>query len=83
VAYGHAERNLVLIRQLEAETIRLLVGLDQPNAGVGPRAQGEAGADLQGLAGGAAAVGRDERVEGWQTVERAASATLWGRDRSE
>jgi hypothetical protein len=32
MAYGHAERNLVLIRQLEAETIRLLVGLDQPNA---------------------------------------------------
>lgn len=31
-AYGHAERNLALIRQLGAETRRLLPGLDQPDA---------------------------------------------------
>ena len=30
MAYGHAERNLALIRQLEAETQRLLGSLDQP-----------------------------------------------------
>ena len=29
MAYGHAERNLVLIRQLEAETRKLLGSLDQ------------------------------------------------------
>jgi hypothetical protein len=32
MAYGHAERNLVLIRQLEAETRQLLEHLDQPDA---------------------------------------------------
>jgi hypothetical protein len=32
MAYGHAERNLALIRQLEAETVRLLESLDQPDA---------------------------------------------------
>ena len=32
MAYGHAERNLVLIRQLEAETRQLLERLDQPDA---------------------------------------------------
>jgi len=29
MAYGHAERNLALIRQLEAETRKLLGSLDQ------------------------------------------------------
>ena len=29
MAYGHAERNLALIRQLEAETRQLLAGLPQ------------------------------------------------------
>lgn len=29
MAYGHAERNLCLIRQLEAETMHLLEGLDE------------------------------------------------------
>jgi hypothetical protein len=29
MAYGHADRNLALIRQLEAETRKLLEGLDQ------------------------------------------------------
>jgi hypothetical protein len=32
MAYGHAERNLALIRQLEAETRQLLAGMDQPDA---------------------------------------------------
>jgi hypothetical protein len=32
MAYGHAERNLALIRQLEAETRRLLANLDQADA---------------------------------------------------
>jgi len=32
MAYGHAERNLILIRQLEAETRQLLERLDQPDA---------------------------------------------------
>ncbi len=32
MAYGHAERNLALIRQLEAETSRLLESLDRPDA---------------------------------------------------
>src|SRR5690242_12694244 len=31
MAYGHAERNLVLLRQLEAETRQLLESLDQPD----------------------------------------------------
>jgi hypothetical protein len=31
MAYGHAERNLALIRQLEAETRDLLSRLDQPD----------------------------------------------------
>jgi hypothetical protein len=31
MAYGHAERNLALIRQLEAETRKLLTSLDQPD----------------------------------------------------
>jgi hypothetical protein len=31
MAYGHAERNLALIRQLEAETRQLLESLDQPD----------------------------------------------------
>ena len=30
MSYGHAERNLSLIRQLEAETSRMLASLDQP-----------------------------------------------------
>ena len=30
MAYGHAERNLALIRQLEAETRQLLESLNQP-----------------------------------------------------
>jgi hypothetical protein len=29
MAYGHAERNLSLIRQLEAETMQLLGGMDE------------------------------------------------------
>jgi hypothetical protein len=29
MAYGHAERNLAVIRQLEAETVQLLDGLDE------------------------------------------------------
>ena len=32
MAYGHAERNLALIRRLEAETRQLLAGMDQPDA---------------------------------------------------
>jgi hypothetical protein len=32
MAYGHAERNLALIRQLEAETRQLLASLNQPDA---------------------------------------------------
>jgi len=31
MAYGHAERNLALLRQLEAETGQLLESLDQPD----------------------------------------------------
>ena len=31
MAYGHAERNLALIRQLEAETRQLLESLDDPD----------------------------------------------------
>jgi hypothetical protein len=31
MAYGHAERNLALLRQLEAETRHLLDSLDQPD----------------------------------------------------
>jgi hypothetical protein len=33
MAYGHAERNLALIRQLEAETRKLLGSPDQHQAG--------------------------------------------------
>src|SRR5690242_20046198 len=33
MGYGHAERNLALIRQLEAETRDLLETLDQPDPG--------------------------------------------------
>jgi len=32
MSYGHAERNLGFIRQLEAETMQLLESLDQPDA---------------------------------------------------
>jgi hypothetical protein len=32
MAYGHAERNLALIRQLEAETTQLLESLGQADA---------------------------------------------------
>jgi len=31
MAYGHAERNLAIVRQLEAETRQLLESLDQPD----------------------------------------------------
>ena len=31
MAYGHAERNLALLRQLEAETVQLLETVDQPD----------------------------------------------------
>ena len=31
MAYGHAERNLALIRQLEAETRQLLATVTQPD----------------------------------------------------
>jgi hypothetical protein len=31
MAYGHAERNLALLRQLETETRQLLESLDQPD----------------------------------------------------
>ena len=31
MAYGHAERNLALIRLLEAESWQLLTGLSQPD----------------------------------------------------
>jgi hypothetical protein len=31
MVYGHAERNLALLRQLEAETRQLLESLDQPD----------------------------------------------------
>jgi hypothetical protein len=31
MAYGHAERNLALLRQLEAETRELLESLDRPD----------------------------------------------------
>jgi hypothetical protein len=33
MTYGHAERNLALIRQLEAQTRQLLENLEQPDAG--------------------------------------------------
>jgi len=36
MSYGHAERNLGLIRQLEAETMQLLESLDQPDAEQSP-----------------------------------------------
>jgi hypothetical protein len=32
MAYGHAERNLVLIRKLEAETAQLLDGVAEPDS---------------------------------------------------
>jgi hypothetical protein len=32
MAYGHAERNLALIRELETETRQLLENLNQPDA---------------------------------------------------
>jgi hypothetical protein len=32
MAYGHAERNLALIHQLEAETMNLLGSLEQPDS---------------------------------------------------
>ena len=32
MAYGHAERNLALIHQLEAETLNLLGSLEQPDS---------------------------------------------------
>ena len=32
MAYGHAERNLAVIRRLEAETGLLLMSLNQPDA---------------------------------------------------
>jgi hypothetical protein len=32
MAYGHAERNLAVIRRLEAETRLLLMSLNQPDA---------------------------------------------------
>jgi hypothetical protein len=31
MAYGHAERNLALLRQLESETRQLLENLEQPD----------------------------------------------------
>jgi hypothetical protein len=31
MAYGHAERNLALLRQLETETRQLLASLDPPD----------------------------------------------------
>jgi hypothetical protein len=31
MAYGHAERNLALLRQLEAETRQLLESVDEPD----------------------------------------------------
>jgi hypothetical protein len=31
MAYAHAERNLAILRQLEAETCRLLESLDEPD----------------------------------------------------
>jgi hypothetical protein len=31
MTYGHAERNLALLRQLETETRQLLESLDQPD----------------------------------------------------
>jgi hypothetical protein len=34
MTYGHAERNLALLRQLETETRHLLEHLDQPGAGL-------------------------------------------------
>jgi hypothetical protein len=33
MAYAHAERNLALLRQIEAETRQLLESLDQPDPG--------------------------------------------------
>ncbi len=41
MAYGHAERNLALIRQLEAETARLLGSLDRSDASRQPAHMGE------------------------------------------
>jgi len=31
MSYGHAERNLILLRQLEVETRQLLESVDQPD----------------------------------------------------
>lgn len=39
MSYGHAERNLALIRQLEAETRQLLESLNQPPAEQSARPQ--------------------------------------------
>jgi hypothetical protein len=41
MAYGHAERNLALLRQLEAETRQLLESLDQPDPEQSARLQVE------------------------------------------
>ena len=46
MTYGHAERNLALIRQLEAKTRQLLESLDQPDP------EQSAGLREGGLSGG-------------------------------
>jgi hypothetical protein len=54
MAYGHAERNLALLRQLEAETGQLLESLDQPDP--------EQSAWLQEVASRGAVTGSLERA---------------------
>jgi hypothetical protein len=54
MAYGHAERNLAFLRQLEAETRQLLESLDQPDPeqSAWPReASGQEMTDGAGIAG--------------------------------
>jgi hypothetical protein len=54
MAYGHAERNLAFLRQLEAETRQLLESLDQPDPEQSAwlqEASGKEMADEAGIAG--------------------------------
>jgi hypothetical protein len=67
MAYGHAERNLALLRQLEAETRQLLESLDQPDpeqSGWLQRPPAEERTDEAGMAGRASrACGRGHERE--------------------
>jgi hypothetical protein len=65
MAYGHAERNLALLRQLEAETGQLLESLDQPDP--------EQSAWLQEVASRGEVTGSLERA----TTDRSGKRTLF------